>query len=134
MKVTTKSGLHFESHRTEGNDTWEFIACGVESIANEVAELVWRSGKVCEIDFDTLYGWFVRISLRNENQRERIGRRIAFLRGRRGITQQELAERTGMQQGNIARIEAGKYSARFDTLQTIAEAMGLTVDFVAGYQ
>lgn len=65
-------------------------------------------------------------------ERERIGKRIAQLRKERGITQQELAERTGMQQGNIARIEAGKYSARFDTLQTIAEAMGLTVDFVAG--
>ena len=67
-------------------------------------------------------------------ERERIGKRIAQLRNERGLTQKELAERTGMQQGNIARIEAGKYSARFDTLQTIAEAMGLTVDFVAGCQ
>ena len=72
--------------------------------------------------------------MNKEQQRQRIGQRIAQLRKDRGITQQELAERTGMQQGNIARIEAGKYSARFDTLQTIAEAMGLTVDFVAGYQ
>ena len=63
-----------------------------------------------------------------------IGSRIRQYRQERGITQQELAERTGMQQGNIARIEAGKYSARFDTLQIIAEAMGLTVDFVAGCQ
>lgn len=70
----------------------------------------------------------------NVQERQRIGQRIAQLRKERGITQQELAERTGMQQGNIARIEAGKYSARFDTLQTIAEAMGLTVDFVAGCQ
>lgn len=69
-----------------------------------------------------------------EQERQRIGQRIAQLRNERGITQQELAERTGMQQGNIARIEAGRYSARFDTLQTIAEAMGLTVDFVAGCQ
>ena len=67
-------------------------------------------------------------------ERERIGKRIAQLRNERGLTQKELAERTGMQQGNIARIEAGKYSARFDTLQIIAEAMGLTVDFVAGCQ
>lgn len=69
-----------------------------------------------------------------EQERQRIGQRIAQLRRERGITQQELAERTGMQQGNIARIEAGKYSARFDTLQIIAEAMGLTVDFVADCQ
>ena len=72
--------------------------------------------------------------INKEPQRQRIGQRIAQLRKERGLTQQELAERTGMQQGNIARIEAGKYSARFDTLQTIAEAMGLTVDFVAGCQ
>ena len=69
-----------------------------------------------------------------EQERQRIGQRIAQLRKERGITQQELAERTGMQQGNIARIEAGKYSARFDTLQIIAEAIGMTVDFVAGCQ
>ena len=69
-----------------------------------------------------------------EQERQRIGQRIAQLRKERGITQQELADMTGMKQGNIARIEAGKYSARFDTLQIIAEAMGLTVDFVAGYQ
>ena len=69
-----------------------------------------------------------------EQERQRIGQRIAQLRKERGITQQELAERTAMQQGNIARIEAGKYSARYDTLQIIAEAMGLTVDFVAGCQ
>ena len=72
--------------------------------------------------------------INKEPQRQRIGQRIAEIRKAQGITQQELAERTGMQQGNIARIEAGKYSARFDTLQTIAEAMGLTVDFVAGCQ
>ena len=70
----------------------------------------------------------------NVQERQRIGQRIAQLRKERGITQQELAERTGMQQGNIARIETGRYSARFDTLQVIAEAMGLTVDFVAGCQ
>lgn len=72
--------------------------------------------------------------MEKEQERQRIGQRIAQLRKERGITQQELAERTGMQQGNIARIEAGKYSARFDTLQIIAEAMGMTVDFVADYQ
>lgn len=76
--------------------------------------------------------WMVKNDVTQE--RKRIGQRIAQLRKERGMTQQDLAERTGMQQGNIARIEAGRYSARFDTLQAIAEAMGLTVDFVAGCQ
>ena len=70
----------------------------------------------------------------NMVERKRIGMRVAEERRKRGLTQQQLADMTGMKQGNIARIEAGRYSARFDTLQTIAEAMGLTVDFVAGCQ
>ena len=68
----------------------------------------------------------------NMVERQRIGMRVAEERRKRGITQQQLADMTGMKQANIARIEAGRYSVRFDTLQAIAEAMDMKVDLITG--
>ena len=51
-------------------------------------------------------------------------------RTRMGMTQTELAERCGIAQSNVARIEGGKYSPGLDLLETIAEAMGKKVDIV----
>ncbi len=48
-----------------------------------------------------------------------------------GMTQKELAERTGIRQSNISRIESGSSSPRIDTLRKIAEGLGkqLVVQF-----
>lgn len=79
--------------------------------------------------------------MNREVERARIGQRIAAVRKsfewtdghgirRKGMTQGELAERCGLNQSHIARIEAGRYSVGFDTLQAIAESLGMTVDFI----
>ena len=79
--------------------------------------------------------------MNNEQQRQRIGQRIADLRKhvewtdelgihRKGMTQRQLGVRCGLQDSHIARIEKGRYSVGFDTLQAIAEAMGGTVDII----
>jgi transcriptional regulator with XRE-family HTH domain len=65
-----------------------------------------------------------------EQERQRIGQRIADLRKAKGMTQQDLADRTGNQRNHISRIESGKYSVGFDTLQTIAEQFDMKVDIV----
>jgi transcriptional regulator with XRE-family HTH domain len=65
--------------------------------------------------------------------RERIGQRIAKLRKEQGMTQAELAERTGIQRAHITRIEAGRYSVGIDLLDKIAVALGMEVDFVEGH-
>lgn len=62
--------------------------------------------------------------------RERIGKRIAEIRTQQGLSQTELAERAGMKQGNIARIETGKYSTGIDLLSKIAHALGYEIDFI----
>jgi transcriptional regulator with XRE-family HTH domain len=46
------------------------------------------------------------------------------------MSQAQLAEATGLKQPNIARIEAGKYSTTLDLLTTIADALGVKVDFI----
>ena len=43
------------------------------------------------------------------------------------ITQKELAERTGIRQSNISRIENGNYSPSVATLQQLAKGMGKTL-------
>lgn len=63
-------------------------------------------------------------------ERLRIGQRIAELRKEQGMTQTQLAERCGLQQAHIARIEAGRYSVGLDTLAQIADAMGMKIDFI----
>lgn len=63
--------------------------------------------------------------------RKRIGERIRQLRTERGISQVELAEKAGLVQPHIPRIEQGRYSVGFDTLQAIAKALGCTVDIIA---
>jgi transcriptional regulator with XRE-family HTH domain len=79
--------------------------------------------------------------IKNEQERVRIGQRIADLRKtiewtdaanirRTGMTQAELAERSGLQRSHIARLEKGTYGATIDVLSAIAGALGVTVDFV----
>ena len=67
---------------------------------------------------------------KNEQERLRIGQRIAELRHQQNITQQELSERTGIRRAHISRIEGGKYSVGFDALQNIATALGKNIDFI----
>lgn len=65
-----------------------------------------------------------------EDERIRVGQRIADLRKEKGMTQQDLADKTGMQRNHISRIEKGKYSVGLDTLQAIADAFGMKIDFI----
>ena len=65
-----------------------------------------------------------------EDERLRIGQRIAELRKGLGLTQQDVADRTGLQRNHLSRIEQGRYSVGFDTLQAIAEALGGNIDIV----
>ena len=70
------------------------------------------------------------MAIKNEEQRHRIGQRIAELRTSQGMTQQDVADKTGLLRQHISRIEAGKYSVGFDTLQLIAEQFDMKVDIV----
>ena len=67
---------------------------------------------------------------KNNSERLRIGQRIAELRKEQNLTQTQLAERCGLQQAHIARIETGRYSVGLDTLAQIATALGMAIDFV----
>ena len=65
-----------------------------------------------------------------KEQRERLGLRIRSLREAAGMNQVQLAELAGIQSSHLSRIEAGKYAVTFETVQAIAEALGMTVDII----
>jgi len=66
------------------------------------------------------------------NRAERIGTRIRQEREGRGWGLAELARRTGIQPPNLSRLENGKHVPSLDTLQRVADALGVRVaDLVA---
>lgn len=79
--------------------------------------------------------------MNTEQERQRIGQRFAEERKnvewvdangikRKGMTQTELAERCGLLQSSIARVERGYFSIGFDTLEAMAEGLGKKIDIV----
>ena len=60
-----------------------------------------------------------------------IALQVVALREQNGLTQAELAERCGMDQGDISRIERGSTSPTARTLQRIAEVLDADVRLVA---
>ena len=54
-----------------------------------------------------------------------LGERLRALRLAAGLTQAELARRTGIHRPNIARVEAGRHTPSLDTLNRLASAIGV---------
>lgn len=56
-----------------------------------------------------------------------VSQKIKKLREQRGLTQVELAEKTGLKQSHICRLERGRHSPSHKTVEKIAEALGVPV-------
>ncbi len=54
-----------------------------------------------------------------------LGARIRALRLEAGLTQAELARRTGIHRPNIARVEAGRHTPSLETIARLAQAIGV---------
>lgn len=65
-----------------------------------------------------------------ENTRIDFGRRIAEARSIKGLKQEVLAERAGITQNNLSRIENGKYNPGLDILLRIADALDMELGFI----
>jgi DNA-binding XRE family transcriptional regulator len=55
-----------------------------------------------------------------------LGKRMRELRMQAGLTQAELARRTGIHRPNIARVEAGRHTPSLETVARIAQAIGVS--------
>lgn len=59
-----------------------------------------------------------------------IAGQVTVLREHRGLTQEDLAERTGIDQADISRIERGSANPTERTLARIGDALGVELRFV----
>ena len=46
------------------------------------------------------------------------------------MTQAQLADKAGMQRSHISRIEAGSLAVTLESIEAIAQALGMTVDLI----
>ncbi|MFI0768646.1 helix-turn-helix transcriptional regulator [Streptomyces sp. NPDC021218] len=77
---------------------------------------------VIGVPIDPLPDWVLQ-------QRRRVGDRVRDLREERGVTQEKLAELTGLSRHTVYRIELAQYGTSVDHLALIARA--LRVEIVA---
>jgi transcriptional regulator with XRE-family HTH domain len=62
-----------------------------------------------------------------------IGKRVARLRARRKLTQHELAERAGVSQAIVSRLETdSRDNVTSDVLKGLAKVLGCTTDYLVG--
>jgi len=71
-----------------------------------------------------------RLSIEAADKTVEIINKIIKTRERMGISQRELAQRCGMKQPALARIEAFKVIPKVNTLIKIANAVGISIDIV----
>src|SRR2546425_5775031 len=64
---------------------------------------------------------------------ETLGQRLALIRGKRGLSQLDLAKLTGLKVQNISRLETeSREHVRSDTLIRLATALGVSADYLLG--
>lgn len=63
-----------------------------------------------------------------ENLHKLLGKNIRRFRKRDGMTQDQLAEKAGINQKQISKIESGRIQARLSTYLRIANALGVSID------
>lgn len=59
--------------------------------------------------------------------REKFGKRVRWLRGQHGLTQEQLAERAGISVDFLSLIERGRSSPSFENLAELADALEMSV-------
>lgn len=66
--------------------------------------------------------------MRSDRTLHALASRIKELREERGISQEELAHRSGLSRTGMGFLETGKRWPRLDTLMSVAEGLSITVD------
>jgi transcriptional regulator with XRE-family HTH domain len=59
--------------------------------------------------------------------KEQMAVRLKALRERRGLTQEQLSEKSGIGRSHLARLETGKQDPTLSTLEKLAKALGVKV-------
>lgn len=65
---------------------------------------------------------------------EKLGRRLAFFRKLRDMTQAELAKKVGLSNNFIALIESGRRAPSFETLERLIEVLNVNVNQIFNFE
>lgn len=79
----------------------------------------------CEPEYEYFKGR--QKELHDFDRAVRIGHRVRELRVARGLSITELAERAGLKRPNLSRLEYGRHIPSLETLERVAEALGVPV-------
>ena len=90
--------------------------------------VIW--GPIAAGFFKNHLNMFLWVMNDRDKERERIGNRIKELRKEQEVDAKTLAQRVGIDAGNLSRIEQGKFSVGIDILNKIASALNMRIDFV----
>ena len=62
------------------------------------------------------------------NLRERVAKNIIYYRKSVGLSQENLAKRSGVSRSHLGKIENARYSMNIDTIEKIARALDVEAD------
>lgn len=128
--VLSVSGLPAERHGArwaeavveEGVHIHVPVAPGEGDLGTDSTDIPWDALRVLtDVEFAAY------LARQAEESARHVGERIRALRKKRGLTARELGERVGMPRQHISRIETGRHSPSYVTLEKIFAAMGCTV-------
>jgi len=98
----------------------------------ESVEISRRDGGLFEIDSDSIKAildknFAASLTAQGKKSDQKVGERIRSAREAAGLKQQELSEKTGIDQAIISKLERGAHQPRVDTLERIAAALGFSL-------
>ena len=76
-----------------------------------------------DLETETIYQEGVTVREERRSACADAGEAVLAARARRGLSQKQLAQRSGIDQGDISRIERGKLNPSLELLQRLAEAL-----------
>lgn len=111
------------------DDGSEIVGISIDSSAT-TAKLHLKSGAVSQLSVTHARSDATNGQAEIAIDGEKLGARLRELRLAAGLTQAELARRTGIHRPNIARVEAGRHTPSLETLARIANAIGVSTTHV----
>lgn len=81
-----------------------------------------------DLDAETIWEDGIEVGKDNVDIMSELAARLIEARSKIGFTQKQLAEKTGIYQADISKIERGLSNPSISTLQRLAEGMGLQIE------
>ena len=134
--IRMESGKMYDLHLSDlpEADSSRVIKWSIGEEHNYI-QVIQQSGNRFEIPWDDIlfhceaeYEYYVgKLDQNTDKSLKRIGERVRELREAKGLSISDLAIKTGMKRPNLSRLEHGRHQPSIETLERIAESLGISV-------